>query len=123
MSKSDANDRFVRRTAVSLAPILLWAAHFGLIYGGAHVACATTDGPIDEPLADIAVWGVTGLVVLVLVGIGLRAHILLSAGESSGRASSNDFLVHVVHALTLLSLLGVIWAGAAVNFMPACGTR
>ena len=123
MRKSDANDRFVRRTAVSLAPILLWAAHFGMVYGGAHVACETVDGAIGEPLADIAVWGVTGLVVLVLVGIGLRARSLLSAGESSGDANSNDFLVHVVHALTVLSLLGVIWAGAAVNFMPTCATR
>ena len=80
MSKSDANDRFVRRTAVSLAPILLWAVHFGLVYGGAHVACTTSDGPIGELGADIAVWGVTGAVVLALVGVGLRVRSLLSGG-------------------------------------------
>lgn len=123
MSKSDANDRFVRRTTVSLAPILLWAVHFGLVYGGAHVACTTSDGPIGELAADIAVWGVTGAAVLALVGVGLRVRSLLSGGAGSGDENSNDFLVHIVQALTILSLLGVIWAGAAASFMPTCATR
>ena len=50
-----------------------------------------------------------------LVGVGLRVPSLLSGQAGSGDENSNDFLVHVVQALTILSLLGVIWAGAAAS--------
>ncbi len=117
----ETGEHFWRATLFSLFGPLLWTAHFGLVYGGQHVGCAT-------PVSLDPAWVIGGIVAAtfaaaapLLVG-AVWPHRLarlfgLTETDNSG---VYPFLVGATRLLSLLSLFGVLWAGAAAAFLPSC---
>lgn len=124
MSEAPAiRDNFVWRTAVCLAPILIWAAHFGAVYGGTHVTCAVSGDAVDEGLSNFLILGVTVVAMVAISAIGLGARRLLGSGGPPRETEAKSFLVRVAEGLALLSFIGVGWAGLASVFLPTCADR
>lgn len=113
-------EKFWRATVYSLFGPLLWTFHFGLVYGGQHVACAQTVSA-DPALIKTGIVAATIAVGAPLLFASLRPRSLMKLfGLADDGADSRIFFVRTMSALSLLSLFGVIWAGAAAAFLPAC---
>ena len=102
---------FTRLTAASLAGILIWSAHFGIVYGGQHIACAIDGADLVKPLN----LGASGL-ALIILGICYvwNQRILGQTGDR--------FLHKVSRWLILLSAFAVVGVTATVFILPACGS-
>nr|CAD6438782.1 hypothetical protein REQ54_04750 [Rhizobium sp. Q54] len=104
---------------------IAWAGHFLLVYGGQAALCAfQNSGIFILP----QIYG-SVLVVAVTVLVGAQLTYAAWKPESVARilrfdADEHDsqvFASRVMRLLTLLSLFGVFWAGAAAFFIDACG--
>lgn len=103
-----------------LGPIL-WAAHFALIYGMQSSLCRLA-GTEHGNSAAAPVVAVTTLLVLLLL-----AAVLLAPGAASRILhaapwpdATQRFCDRIMALLAVLSLFGVIWAGATAILLPAC---
>ncbi|MBL6455270.1 hypothetical protein JMJ55_08050 [Belnapia sp. T6] len=108
----------------ALAGLIVWAAHFGLIYGANAVACARglAGGRwLGLPLVPALVLGLTALALLAVAVIGLRAWQRLEGGLS-GQEGENEprFMVWLTLAIALLSALAILWEALPVLLVPAC---
>ena len=104
---------------------LVWSAHLLLVYGPQAALCAfrlTGIAGIDPLLVRGLVLAVTVLAALALV-LALRwparAARTLRAG-SFLEGDNGAFLIAVMRLLAVLSLAGVLWAGAVALPLPAC---
>lgn len=112
----------VRPLLFMLSGLLIWAAHFTLIYSFTALACA-------RRFADVAVFGVgvvplvvgiaTLLAMVALVAILQRAVHRPSAADGEARANSS-FVHYVAAAATVLALVGVLWEMVPILLIPAC---
>lgn len=100
-------DGFVTKTAWSLSGMALWTAHFGLLYGGQHAACAR--GLASPGLITAFILGVTAICVLIAAALWLLARMRLSG-----------FYKAVTGALLLLGVFGILAAGSAALILPDC---
>ncbi|CAA9891469.1 conserved membrane hypothetical protein [Candidatus Methylobacter favarea] len=122
-SKQLFSERSVGTLVLSLAGLLIWALHFAIVYGVQHVACAALAAN------RAAFWVHTTLIVatvaalLALLLAIIRPDIVLPM-DRNGRAlqHAGTFLLGLMRGLALLSFFGVLWSGAAVLFLPACGS-
>lgn len=109
----------------AVAGLLVWAAHFTLIYGANALACArglTGRALLGLPLVPALVLGATALALAVLAAIGLRAWRRLEHGLAGEEGEDTPrFLVWLAAAIALLSSLAVAWEGLAVLFVRPCG--
>ncbi|MAW82104.1 MAG: hypothetical protein CMI63_17845 [Parvularcula sp.] len=117
---SEAGEQFWRATLYSLFGPLLWTLHFALVYGGQHVACAA-------PVSAASAWitgGIIAATIIIAIPLSVasfRADVLAKLfALSDSNVDTSRFLVRAMRLLSLLSLFGVIWAGAAAAFLPAC---
>lgn len=98
---------------------LVWVAHFGAIYLGHHLACET--GVPGGRAFDAFVLAVTAAAVVVLAFAALAPRAvrrMLHLDDSN--AQVDRFIVAAMRLLSLLSLVGVLWAGTAVLYVAAC---
>lgn len=119
-ARSPSGDRPVFGEAFyGLLGPLVWALHFGAIYLGHHLACETALR--GGRAIDLFVLAVTGVAALVL-GFGVAApritRRLMRLSDTSH--SIDTFMTAAMRVLSLLSLFGVLWAGAAALFVAAC---
>jgi hypothetical protein len=84
--------------------VIVWAAHFGLIYGIAGFACARGYG-------EAVPWtiGAATLVAAAAAGAIILAHL------------SPEFTRWMTAAVAGLALVAIVWEGLAVLLVPACG--
>tara|TARA_B100000678_G_scaffold291050_1_gene305983 strand:- start:2560 stop:2898 length:339 start_codon:yes stop_codon:yes gene_type:complete len=101
---------FTRLTAASLAGILIWSAHFGIVYGGQHVACSIARSDFVKPLNLMA----------SAIALGALAACLIWNRSLLGN-SAGDFLHKVSRWLILVSMFAVAGVAATVFILPACG--
>lgn len=85
----------------------LWTAHFGLVYGVQHAACARN--LLAPALVTAFILAVTALFILAAGGLWVL-----------GRARLSGFYKSVTGALLLLGVFGIMAAGSAALVLPGC---
>lgn len=104
-----------------IGPLMLWALHFSVVYGAHHIICATVTGNRTGHLMLVAVIVATVAALLALLLLIVKPHVVLGIKRDQEISkNSRLFLTDVMRLLALLSFFGVLWAGSAVFFLPAC---
>ena len=117
MSEPGTDPRFIRLTLTSLAGPLIWALHFGAVYGGQHIACSASEaGTLPIRLGIIVATLIAGLALLVVFA---HARKLVRPAPPAG-ADVPAFLHSVTRYLLGLSLLAVLASGLAGLMLPGC---
>ncbi|WP_207462387.1 hypothetical protein [Azospirillum sp. SYSU D00513] len=110
--------------AAMMSPYLIWAAHFGIVYGINGLACARAldrislaGFPFVPALVTVATLLALALTVLVLV----RA--LLGGGPAShvGSTDARLFMRWLTAASAASTLVAILWVGLPAVQVPACG--
>jgi hypothetical protein len=109
------------------AGMLVWAAHFGLVYAANAVACArgfAGRALLGLPLVPVLVMGATALALTAVGWIAWRARRRLYA-DLSGEDGEDDpqFTVWLTYAVALVSALAILWEGIPVFIVHPCGPR
>lgn len=102
-----------------LAGPILWALHFLAIYGAQSTLCALGEpglGILNS--VNVAIIGATVVGVTVLGWLVIAPNALQRM--MSDAQSSDTFIISVMRLLTLLSIVAIIWEGAAFSLLPAC---
>lgn len=117
MSEPGTDPRFIRVTLTSMAGPLIWALHFGAVYGGQHVACAATELGTTPIRWGIILATLVASLAMVLVFIGAKKL------TRPGPPLDEDvpvFLAAVTRYLIGLSLFAVLASGLAGLMLPGC---
>jgi hypothetical protein len=110
---------FVGTTAFCLVGPLVWAIHFGVVYGVHHVACRSTQ--ISGRSIELVVLLASGVALAFLAAAALMPTPLAHALRAwHGRGKLAEFLVGTMRLLALLSMFGIGWAGSAALYLSAC---
>ncbi len=89
----------------SILGVVIWAAHFGIVYGGQAVACAA-----DRP----------GLVTPLVLGASAVALALLLVVALAARRHRHAFMGTMAMGIAALSALAVVWEAAPALALPSC---
>lgn len=117
-SKPPFSEKSVGTVAIALvAPSFIWGLHFAAVYAVQPVFCEIIGGVRAGDGAQTAVIAVTAVALLALLLLILKPHAALRMQEAD---RSRPFLTGIMRLLALLSFVGVLWAGSAVFFLPAC---
>ena len=112
--------RFIIVFAITLIGPFTWALHFAAVYGVQHMACSVMGKNAEAVVQTfVCVASVIGLMILAvpLLAPQLPERVF---SWSNVQSETSHFLLSVMRLLTLLSLLGVVWAGLTVFFLPEC---
>lgn len=103
-----------------LGPIL-WSAHFAVIYGAQSSLCRVA-GPERGSTAVVTTVAVATLLVLVLLTAVLLRPPAVSRflRAAPWPEATQRFCDRIMVLQSMLSLFGVIWAGATLILLPAC---
>lgn len=105
---------------ITLAGPLIWGVHFGIVYAAHHLTCTLT-GNSAAFWAQLAVSVATLAALLALLLAIFKPEIIQHMVRyETAQKISRSFLTGVMRLLALLSFFGVLWAGSAVLFLPAC---
>jgi hypothetical protein len=117
---SKGGEQFWRATLFSLLGPLLWALHFGAVYGGQHVACAPPVS-LSPALIRIAIVVATLAAAAPLLAGAVAPQRVMNVFSLTGyEDATRRFLAGTMRILCLLSLFGVVWAGSAALLLGAC---
>lgn len=93
----------------AIATVVVWAAHFALIYGSTALACAQQAGRLVPWIVGVA----TALALAALGAIAIPA---------ARRAARSPQLAHALPAgLGALAALAVLWEASSLFGVSACG--
>lgn len=108
----------------AISAMLVWAAHFLIVYGAQATACARGGAGatlFGQPLVPALVLGLTLLSLLVVAIIGLRAWRRLRSGLSGQEGEDEpQFTVWMAAAISLLAALAIVWEAAPVLILRPC---
>lgn len=116
------SEHFVSRLLFMLAGLIIWAVHFGFVYGFNALAC--TFGFAGSQLLGM---GVVVLAVGLATFLAFGADILVMLRAVAGphavdlTADSRRFMRYVAGSLAALSAVSVLWQGLPALMVPACG--
>lgn len=119
MIKPASDPRFIRLTLTSMSGPLIWALHFGAVYGGQHVACHALN------LGTIPIrWGIAGATLAGCLAIGAVAVVARRLVQPEPPADPHvpAFLSAVALWLLGLSLFGILATGLAGVMLPGCAS-
>jgi hypothetical protein len=117
-SKPPFYEKSVGTVAIALvAPSFIWGLHFAAVYAIQPVFCDVIGGVRAGYGSQMAVIAVTIAALLALLLLILKPNVALRMNEED---SSRPFLTGIMRLLALLSFFGVLWAGSAAFFLPAC---
>ena len=110
--------RTQRKTGPSLwwltAPLLIWSAHFLLIYIITALVCAGRLS-FSETMLDGVNFGLTAVAGIALIGVLIRS-VITARGESEGGKA-----VHRAIAIcALISLVALLWVAVPHFFLSYC---
>jgi hypothetical protein len=110
--------------AAAIAGLVVWAVHFGVVYGANAVACERgLEGRalLGHPLVPAVVLGATALALAAVALVGLRAWRRLEHGLAGEEGEDEPrFLVWLTAATALLSALAILWEGLPALFVRPC---
>jgi hypothetical protein len=115
---------FTRKLVFLLSGFLVWAAHFGLVYGINGLACARNfaSQPVaGASLVAVGVGAATAIAALVIVAV----LALAIAGRGPGIRHEADgalraFWRYGTIAIALLGVVAVLWSGLPVLIISPC---
>lgn len=116
---------FIRKSLFMVGGLLIWGAHFGLVYIFNAMACARHFAGLRY-----LGFGVVPLTVSVLTLVALAATfaVLFLAIWRRGPARAlrdqkpvNDFMRYTTITIAALSLIAVAWNGIPALVVPPCG--
>lgn len=115
------SEHFFRITLWCLMGPLIWAVHFGVLYGTQHLACALSD-------SENIIWLKIGIILLTLICIAvllipiIKPQLLEVLDTPSTLAPhTKKTLSYIARCLCVLALFGVSAAGLATIFLRECG--
>lgn len=117
MNPPTADRRFIPLTLVSLAGPLAWAAHFGAVYGGQHVACETDTA--SRGMLALSIGALTVLAIGLLVFVLVKGPRLLRSHQPAAD-QTHPFLIDVSRGLIILSVFAILATALAAFILPAC---
>lgn len=121
MERYSATPGFVLRSLLVTGPLLLWAVHFGAVYGVNTVVCSffpeAGTGPVRLGPAQI---GVAVATAAALLALALNAMVAGIAGRGLDERGPGLFLTRVTRGLAALSALAVIWNALPAALVQAC---
>lgn len=112
-----------RRSIFALSGMLIWAAHFGIIYGFTSLACAR--GFAETRLFGIGVVSLSIAVATLIAVLGALAVIWQAlrrrrAEQVGGDNSLPEFTSVMAVLIAGLSLVAILWEALPVLMMPPC---
>lgn len=117
-SKPPFSEKSVGTVAIALViPSFIWGLHFAAVYAIQPVFCDVIGGVRAGYGSQMAVIAVTIAALLALLLLIVNPQVVLRMDREG---SSRPFLTGVMRLLALLSFFGVLWAGSAAFFLPAC---
>lgn len=119
MTEPASDPRFIRVTLTSLAGPLIWALHFGAVYGGQHVACRASDLGNASIRMGIAGATIVALLAMLLVFLNVRG---LVRPASPVDEDVPNFLKSATLFLLGLSLFAILGNMLAGFMLPACSS-
>jgi len=121
-SKPPFSEKSVGTVLIALiGPLMIWALHFSVVYGAHHLVCAALAGNSVGFGMQTAVSVATVAALLALLLLIVKPDVVLRMKRDEAMPkNSRLFLTDVMRLLALLSLFGVLWAGSAAFFFPAC---
>ena len=103
---------FARTAGLTLAGLLIWAAHLTFVYGFTGLACARPT------------WGLSGdgpdATEAAVAAATLAAALAIFATIVVARRAADAFSRWLSISISLLALVAVGWAGMTVVIVPAC---
>lgn len=109
---------FTRNLLLMFAGPLIWAAHFLAIYVFNGVLCARPQWNVEWAGMSLSSWGILGAAVIAVLAITV---ILLRAHPHDMTADNRAFARWMALALSLLSMVAIVWETVPVLLLPACG--
>lgn len=120
-----AEQRFASKTFYLFGGLLIWAAHFMLVYSVNAVACVFGFAKVQVIGADLVPFTV---ILATLVALASAGYLLLSMmawqGPLRGEARTDPstiFLRQVTIALTLLAMIAILLSALPSLIVPPCG--
>jgi uncharacterized protein involved in cysteine biosynthesis len=121
---TESSSRLAVEMLRMFAGLLLWTAHFGVIYGVTALVCA-------RRLADVTILGlglvpftiaVTTLVALLAAGLVLALAVgdLRAARQTPERDQTRVFLSAMTATVAGLAMVAIVWDALPVLIVPAC---
>ncbi len=101
-------ERFALAMLRATGGLLVWGAHFGMLYGATGLACAR-DFSASVP------WTIAGATLAAVVANGALAVSGVRA------AASGDILDWLTVSIAAISMLAVVWQALPVLMVPICG--
>lgn len=109
---------FTRTFLIMFSGPLIWAAHFLFIYVLNGIVCARPAAQVEWLGIGAASWGINAATI---VAIGTIAAIHLRIQARKTEADNPDFIAWIAAALSLLSIVAILWETLPVFLVPACG--
>lgn len=114
----------VSRMLGAVAGLLIWAAHFAMVYMAHAVACErglARTRLIGLPLVPVFIFAVTALALFGIAIVAWRAWGQLGGGAARAEAFEEPrFLAWFTLAAAALAGLAIIWAGLPWLLVRAC---
>ena len=101
-------ERFALATLRATGGLLVWAAHFGVLYGTTGLACA-------RDFSESVPWTIAGATLAAVVANGVLAVSGLRV------AASGDILDWLTASGAAISTVTVVWQALPVLMVPICG--
>jgi hypothetical protein len=103
---------FPATTLRLLSGILIWAAHFLVIYAMTGIVCARANW------IELLPWGIGAASAIAVAGV--LAILFVSLREISGAEETSRFLRWMTTAFAMLALIAIIWEALPVVMVPIC---
>lgn len=117
-SKPPFSEKSVGTVLIALiGPLTIWALHFAVVFGIQPFFCTAFDGNRSGFWVQLAVIFATVAALLTLMSLIMKPNAMLHMDRGE---NSRSFLIGVMRLLALLCFVGVLWAGSAAFFLPAC---
>jgi hypothetical protein len=104
---------FVRATTRMFGGVIIWAAHFTVIYGFTALACARGFASAAWLGSSVVQWTVGAATLLAALGT-------LALIVPAVRAARAGFEAWLSASVSGLALIAIVWEGMAALMVPAC---
>ena len=106
---------------MALSGLLVWSAHFGLLYGLQTAFC--TVAPAGWSVRELRIAGLvlTAVAVMAVLVLARYPRLGTSPGADIAGADNMRFLRQTSMAASILALLAMLWTILPLLLLPACG--
>jgi hypothetical protein len=105
---------------LSTSGLLIWAAHFGLMYATQTAFCALLQRPPAAVSFRVIALALTAIAVAALVGLGISLRAENGRAADPAKAGSEQFLHGTTVAVIGIALIAVLWSVVPLLFLSAC---